>query len=133
MGRRTSRTCGSSAWYFGGVSGIPCARTHSHSCQQASSLSSHATADCIQNWGAHAPAAHERASACLRSYFCVTTNLSRGETSVHRAGPLAKLVRASMTIVGLVPPVFEEGELLIDGGYSNNIPVDVMHAQGAAA
>jgi lysophospholipid hydrolase len=50
------------------------------------------------------------------SYFCVTTNLSKGDPSVHRAGPLWLLVRASMTIVGLVPPVFYEGDLLIDGG-----------------
>ena len=38
----------------------------------------------------------------LRSYFCVTTNLTRGEPSVHTRGQLWKLVRASMTIVGLV-------------------------------
>jgi predicted acylesterase/phospholipase RssA len=35
-----------------------------------------------------------------------------------------------MTIVGLVPPVYEAGELLIDGGYLNNIPVDVMRSMG---
>ena len=46
----------------------------------------------------------------------MTTNLSKGDPSVHRAGPLWLLVRASMTIVGLVPPVFYEGDLLIDGG-----------------
>jgi lysophospholipid hydrolase len=38
----------------------------------------------------------------------MTTNLSRGEPSVHQAGLLWKLVRASMTIVGLVPPVYEQ-------------------------
>ena len=31
-----------------------------------------------------------------------------------------------------VPPIFEDGDLLIDGGYLNNIPVDVMHAQGGS-
>ena len=36
-----------------------------------------------------------------------------------------------MTIVGLLPPVYEEGEgLLVDGGYMNNIPVDVMRSMG---
>jgi len=35
-----------------------------------------------------------------------------------------------MTIVGLVPPVYENGELLIDGGYLNNMPVDVMRGLG---
>lgn len=67
------------------------------------------------------------------SYFCVTTNLSRGEAAVHSDGLLWKLVRASMTIVGLVPPVFEQGDLLIDGGYLNNIPVDVMHQKGGVS
>ncbi len=42
----------------------------------------------------------------VRSYFCVTTNLSKGEPAAHCRGKLWRLVRASMTIVGLVPPVF---------------------------
>ncbi len=41
-----------------------------------------------------------------------------------------RLVRASMSIVGMVPPVMEDGELLVDGGYLNNIPVDVMRGLG---
>ncbi|CAL8463928.1 g3463 [Coccomyxa elongata] len=64
------------------------------------------------------------------NFFCMTTNLTRGEPSVHTEGLLWKLVRASMTIVGLVPPVTECGELLIDGGYLNNMPVDVMRGLG---
>ena len=62
-------------------------------------------------------------------FFCVSTNVSRGEPSVHEWGPLATLVRASMTVVGLLPPVYHEGDLLVDGGYLNNIPVDVMRTQ----
>lgn len=31
-----------------------------------------------------------------------------------------------MTIVGLVPPVYETGELLRDGGYLNNMSGQVM-------
>jgi len=64
----------------------------------------------------------------LRS-FCVCTNLTKGEPSVHEHGPLAHLVRASMTVVGLLPPVYNEGDLLVDGCYLNNIPVDVMRTQ----
>ena len=64
-------------------------------------------------------------------FFCVTTNLTKGEPSIHHRGTLWRLVRASMTIVGLLPPVFEEGEgLLVDGGYMNNLPVDVMRSMG---
>lgn len=60
----------------------------------------------------------------------MTTNMTRGEPTVHQDGLLWKLVRASMTIVGLIPPVYENGELLIDGGYLNNMPVDVMRGLG---
>lgn len=63
-------------------------------------------------------------------FFCVSTNLSKSEVSVHQLGPLWQLVRASMTIVGLVPPVLRDGEMLVDGGYLNNLPVDVMHSLG---
>lgn len=45
-------------------------------------------------------------------------------------GCLWRLVRASMTIVGLLPPMFEGGDLLVDGGYMNNLPVDVMRSLG---
>jgi len=48
----------------------------------------------------------DRAPHPVRSYFCVTTNLSKGEPAAHCRGKLWRLVRASMTIVGLVPPVF---------------------------
>ncbi|MCJ1368579.1 Neuropathy target esterase [Acarospora aff. strigata] len=60
----------------------------------------------------------------------LSTNLSKGESSVHEQGPLWRLVRASMTIVGMVPPVYYKGDLLVDGGYMNNIPVDVMRSMG---
>ena len=59
-----------------------------------------------------------RSRTCVSpaSYFCITTNLSQAEPSVHQRGLLWKLVRASMTIVGLVPPVYYKGDLLVDGG-----------------
>ncbi len=43
-------------------------------------------------------------------------------------GCLWQLVRASMTLVGLLPPVCLDGDLLVDGGYMNNIPVDVIRS-----
>lgn len=69
----------------------------------------------------------------LTSYFCVTTNLSTGEPHVHTRGVLWRAVRASMSIVGLVPPIIDEnGHLLCDGGYSDNLPVDAMRKMGAS-
>jgi len=60
-------------------------------------------------------------------FFCVSTNLTRAELAVHRDGPVAKWVRASLSIPGILPPVLSsEGDLLVDGAVLNNVPVDVM-------
>jgi len=50
-----------------------------------------------------------------RPYYCVATNLTRADTVVHRTGPLHRCVATSMAIPGMVPPVFQEGEILVDG------------------
>jgi predicted acylesterase/phospholipase RssA/CRP-like cAMP-binding protein len=59
-------------------------------------------------------------------FFCVSTNLTRAEAMVHRSGLLWKAVRASMSIPGIGPPAIEGGEIFVDGGLVNNLPVDVM-------
>ena len=60
-------------------------------------------------------------------YFCLSSNLSRGEVAVHDRGAVWKAMRASVSIPGLWPPVrSEEGDILVDGGVMNNLPVDVM-------
>lgn len=62
-------------------------------------------------------------------YLCVTTNVSTADMCVHRQGVLWKAVRASMTILDYLPPMqisAQSPDLLIDGGYTNNLPVDVM-------
>ena len=60
------------------------------------------------------------------NYFCVSTNLSRARMVVHRDGPLWKAVRASVSLPGILPPVVDNGDLLVDGGVMNKLPVDVM-------
>ena len=59
-------------------------------------------------------------------FFCVSTNLSRGDLAVHRDGPLWRWVRASMSVPGLGPPLFDDGEVYVDGSVLNNLPIDVM-------
>ena len=60
-------------------------------------------------------------------FFCLSSNLSRGEVTVHDRGSMWQATRASVSIPGLWPPVIsEEGDLLVDGGVMNNLPVDVM-------
>lgn len=60
------------------------------------------------------------------NYFCVSTNLSRASAMVHRVGPLWKAIRASISLPGILPPVLQDRDLLVDGGLMNKLPVDVM-------
>jgi NTE family protein len=64
-----------------------------------------------------------------RPFFCVSTNLSAGTLAVHREGPLADALRASVAIPGLLPPVMIAGDAHVDGGIVNWLPVDVMGSQ----
>ncbi|OJV99799.1 MAG: hypothetical protein BGO39_12725 [Chloroflexi bacterium 54-19] len=59
-------------------------------------------------------------------FFCVSTNLSRAELKIHRAGRLERAVQASASIPGVFPPVLDNGDLLVDGAVLDNIPIDVM-------
>lgn len=63
-------------------------------------------------------------------FFCVTANLTAGRAETHRAGPLWFWLRASCAIPGVLPPVFHRGQVYVDGAVINNLPVDVMRAQG---
>ena len=59
-------------------------------------------------------------------YFCVSANLNRAELAIHTRGCLADAVLASTRAPGIFPPVVMNGELHVDGGLINNVPVDVM-------
>jgi predicted acylesterase/phospholipase RssA/CRP-like cAMP-binding protein len=59
-------------------------------------------------------------------FFCVSTNLTTAHAKIHRAGRLWKAVRASMSIPGIGPPAVDQGEILVDGGLVDNLPVDSM-------
>lgn len=68
-------------------------------------------------------------------YYCISTNVTLFEEVVHRKGLLWRFVRASMSLAGYLPPICEEQNghinLLLDGGYVNNIPIDIMQNIGA--
>jgi NTE family protein len=59
-------------------------------------------------------------------YFCVSANLTTGRLYEHRTGSVAHALRASVAIPGVMPPVFQEDGVLVDGAAINNLPVDVM-------
>jgi lysophospholipid hydrolase len=64
-------------------------------------------------------------------YFCVSTNLSRARVVVHDRGPLWLWVRSSSSVPGIGPPIPWNGDLLVDGGLLNNLPVDILAARCA--
>jgi NTE family protein len=63
-----------------------------------------------------------------RPYFSVATNLTTGAIAVQRSGLLWRALRASIAIPGLLPPLVEAGEVLVDGAVMNNLPSDIMSA-----
>jgi NTE family protein len=70
----------------------------------------------------------ERVEDLWRPYFAVATNLTTGGITVQRSGVLWRAVRASIAIPGLLPPMVERGEVLVDGAVMNNLPSDIMSA-----
>ena len=67
-----------------------------------------------------------------KPFFCVSTNLSGAPRAVHRHGPLWLWLRASSAIPGVLPPVLHHGEVHVDGALVDNLPTDVMVADGIA-
>ncbi|WFC97520.1 hypothetical protein MYAM1_000234 [Malassezia yamatoensis] len=64
-------------------------------------------------------------------FFCNTTNITWSRMEVHFSGYAWRYIRGSMTLAGLVPPLIDEGNMLVDGGYTDNLPVSIMLAMGA--
>jgi len=63
-------------------------------------------------------------------FRAVATDIETGATVVIGRGILSDAMRASSAIPVVFQPVELEGRLLVDGGMSNNLPVDVVRAMG---
>lgn len=61
-------------------------------------------------------------------YFCVSSELVKGCARVHRLGVLREALRASVALPGILPPVVDGAELLVDGAVIDNFPTSVMTA-----
>ncbi|MFN3215850.1 MAG: cyclic nucleotide-binding domain-containing protein [Acidimicrobiales bacterium] len=59
-------------------------------------------------------------------YYAVTTNLTAAELTIHRRGCLKTAIRASAAIPVVMAPVPIDGELHVDGGVLDNVPVTAM-------
>eukprot|EP00747_Dinoflagellata_sp_TGD_P093538 gnl/TRDRNA2_/TRDRNA2_165798_c1_seq1.p1 gnl/TRDRNA2_/TRDRNA2_165798_c1~~gnl/TRDRNA2_/TRDRNA2_165798_c1_seq1.p1 ORF type:complete len:434 (+),score=87.04 gnl/TRDRNA2_/TRDRNA2_165798_c1_seq1:168-1304(+) len=84
--------------------------------------------------------ARRRCEDLLVTFVCTSTDILHLAPKIHREGPLWRIIRASMSLVGLVPPLPHQelgmdgktvSSLLVDGGYTNQFPVEELHELGA--
>ncbi len=59
------------------------------------------------------------------------TNLQTGEPVYFESGDIVVPLLASCALPGLLPPMNIDGCQIIDGGFSNNVPLDAAIARGA--
>ncbi len=59
-------------------------------------------------------------------YFCLSSNLTTGVLKVHKTGLLRGALRASISLPGVLPPVIEDGEVLVDGAVMRSFPATMM-------
>ncbi len=63
-------------------------------------------------------------------FFCIATNIETGESVYLDKGNLAQAVAASGAFPSLFQPIYIDGQLLIDGGVTNNYPIEELRAKG---
>jgi len=64
-------------------------------------------------------------------YYANSTNLTNSTMEIHTSGYAWRYIRASMTLASLLPPLTDKGDMLMDGGYLDNLTVDEMQRRGA--
>jgi len=85
--------------------------------------------------------ARRRCEDMLVPFVCTSTDILNFEAKSHREGPLWRIIRASMSLVGFVPPLPHQehctetnqdvSSLLVDGGYTNLFPTEDLRQLGA--
>ncbi|MCZ6854827.1 MAG: patatin-like phospholipase family protein, partial [Gammaproteobacteria bacterium] len=58
-------------------------------------------------------------------FIAVATDISTGEPVELTTGNLAEAMFASVAIPAFIGPILLDGQLLVDGGVANNLPVDI--------
>jgi len=64
-------------------------------------------------------------------FRAIATDVVSGQMTVLKSGDLATAMRASMSVPGAIAPVQIDGKMLVDGGLTRNLPVDVARSMGA--
>jgi NTE family protein len=61
----------------------------------------------------------------------VAVDLNSGQEVHLQEGSVSEAVRATVSVPGLLSPIEQNGQRLVDGGLLNNVPVDVVRKMGA--
>ncbi|RPB20110.1 patatin-domain-containing protein [Terfezia boudieri ATCC MYA-4762] len=64
-------------------------------------------------------------------FYCNSTSISKSRMEIHTNGYAWRYIRASMSLAGLLPPLCDDGQMLLDGGYVDNLTVAHMKSLGA--
>ena len=64
-------------------------------------------------------------------FRAVATDIVTGEPVIIGTGDLAQAMRASMSVPSVFSPVTIDNKMLVDGGVSKNLPIDVVRNMGA--
>lgn len=64
-------------------------------------------------------------------FRAVATDIEDGSAVILQSGELSTAVRASMSVPAAFATVEIDGRILVDGGISNNLPIDVVREMGA--
>lgn len=64
-------------------------------------------------------------------FLCIATDIETGEEVLLNKGYLPQAIRASAALPSLFSPVELDGRLLVDGGVTNNYPIDELKKLGA--
>lgn len=59
--------------------------------------------------------------------YCVSTDMSKNEVKIHNTGLVWQQIQESFSSPGIFPPVVVENQVYVDGGLSENIPIDPMY------
>ncbi|MEO8440043.1 MAG: patatin-like phospholipase family protein [Spartobacteria bacterium] len=64
-------------------------------------------------------------------FRAIATNIETGKKVVLGHGNLAEAMRASMAVPGVFSPYRIDGQMLVDGGLTSNLPIETVQKMGA--
>jgi NTE family protein len=67
-----------------------------------------------------------------RRFAAVATDVRTRQAVVIDAGPLNIALRATIAVPGLLPPIRRNGQVLMDGGMIDNVPIGAARQLGAS-